>query len=208
MQAMSAITVRASAMVASSCAGRYDVSGDGLHSAYGRRLPFRLGSSTRVRFGGWAGRVYLLIVILFPSDGRVIFLAAPTWRSAMPFDNPHQTPVGDAKLLRDARSRVSSRSDWVQGRFQDGNRLCIVGALSLVSSSRSFNTPNRLERRLARVLVSQLPSERPVWARFRCFTARQRLTWFNDARCTSHADVMALFNRAIDRSTVQAFISV
>jgi hypothetical protein len=128
--------------------------------------------------------------------------------SAVPFDNPHQTPVGDAKLLRDARSRVSSRSDWVQGRFQDGNRLCIVGALSLVSSSRSFNTPNRLERRLARVLVSQLPSERPVWARCRCFTARQRLMWFNDARCTSHADVMALFDRAIDRSTVQAFISV
>ena len=125
----------------------------------------------------------------------------------MPFDNPHQTPFGDAELLWDARSRVSTRSDWVQGRFQDGNRLCIVGALSLVSGSRSFNTPNRVERRLARVLVAQLPPGRPVWARLRFFTARQRLMWFNDSRRTSHADVMALFDRAIDRSAAQAFIS-
>jgi hypothetical protein len=128
--------------------------------------------------------------------------------SAMPFDNPHHTPFGDAELLRDARSRVSNRNDWVQGRFQDGNRLCIVGALSLACGSRSFNTPNRVERRLARVLVSQFPSERPVRARFRVFPARQRLMWFNDDDRTSHADVMALFDRAIDRSTAQDFISL
>jgi len=96
----------------------------------------------------------------------------------------------------------------VQRRFQDGNRLCIVGALSLVSGSRSFNTPNRVERRLARVLVSQLPSERPVWTRLGFFTARQRLMWFNDDHRTSHADVMALFDKAIDHSTVQALIPV
>src|ERR1700694_1300339 len=112
----------------------------------------------------------------------------------MPFGIPHQTPLGDARLLWDARSRVSTRSDWVQGRFQDGNRLCIVGALSLVSGSPSFNTPNRVERRLARVLVAQLPPGRRVWARLRFFTARQRLMWFNDNRRTSHADVMALFD--------------
>ncbi len=126
----------------------------------------------------------------------------------MPFDNPHHTPSGDAELLRDARSRVSSGSDWVQGRFQDGNRLCIIGALSLVSGSRSFNTPNQVERWLARVLVSQLPSERPVWMRFRFIAARQRLMWFNDAHRTNHADVMALFDKAIDRSTAQVLISV
>lgn len=136
------------------------------------------------------------------------FAGSSGTENAMPFDNPHHTPSGDAELLRDARSRVSSRSDWVQGRFQDGNRLCIVGAISLVSGSRSFNTPNRVERRLARVLVSQLPSERPVWTRFRFFTARQRLMWFNDAHRTNHADVMALFDKAIDHSTVQALISV
>ena len=127
----------------------------------------------------------------------------------MPFDNPHQTPFGDAELLREARSRVSTRSDWVQGRFQGGNRLCIVGALSLVSGSRSFETPNRVERRLARVLVAQLPQRRPVWVRLRFFTARQRLMWFNDNRRTGHGDVLALFDRAIDHSMSKtpAFIS-
>jgi hypothetical protein len=125
----------------------------------------------------------------------------------MPFDNPHQMPLGDAGLLWDARSRVSTRSDWVQGRFQDGNRLCIVGALSLVSGSRSFNTPNRVERRLARALVAQLPPGRPVRVGLRFFTARQRLMWFNDSHRTNHTDVMALFDRAIYRSVAQALIS-
>ena len=45
-----------------------------------------------------------------------------------------------------------------------------------------------------------------MWARLRFFTARQRLMWFNDARHTSHADVMALFDRAINHLMAQAFI--
>jgi hypothetical protein len=143
-----------------------------------------------------------------PVQQEGILAGSSDKESAMPFDNPHQAPFGDAELLRDARSRLSRRRNWVQGRFQDGNRLCTVGALSLVSGSHSFDTPNRVERRLARVLVSQLPSELPVWTRFRFFTARQRLMWFNDAHRTSHADVMALFDKAIDHSTAQAFISV
>ena len=96
----------------------------------------------------------------------------------MPFDNPHQTPFGDADLLRDARSRISGKSDWVQRRFQDGNRYCLVAA--------------------------QLPSRVPLWARMRCFTARQRLIWFNDSPRTKHEDVMALFDRTIDHLTRKA----
>ena len=98
----------------------------------------------------------------------------------------------------------------MQGRYQDGNRLCIVGALSLVSGSRSFNTPNRVERRLARVLVAQLPPGGPVRVGLRYFTARQRLMWFNDSQRTGHADVLALFDRAIDHSMSKtpAFIPV
>jgi hypothetical protein len=126
----------------------------------------------------------------------------------MPFDNPHQTPAGDAELLCDARSRISTRNDWVQGSYKDGNRLCIVGALSLVSGSH--NTPNRVERRLARVLVAQLPPGGPVRVGLRFFTARQRLMWFNDSQRTVHADVLALFDRAIGHSMSKtpAFISV
>jgi hypothetical protein len=125
----------------------------------------------------------------------------------MPFDNPYHTPFGDAELLGDARSRVSTRSDWVQGRFQDGNRLCIVGALSLVCGSRSFDTPNRVERRLARVLAMQIPPSRPFWMRMRLMPARRRLMYFNDDPRTSHTDVMVLFDRAINRWRAQALVS-
>ena len=126
----------------------------------------------------------------------------------MPFDNPHQTPFGDADLLRDARSRISGESDWVQRRFQDGNRYCLVAALSVVSGSATFQKPNQVERRLARRLAAQLPSQVPLWARMRCFTARQRLMWFNDSPRTKHEDVMVLFDRAIDHQTSKVSIYI
>src|SRR5215469_3438500 len=75
----------------------------------------------------------------------------------MPFDNPHQTPFGDIELLVAARGRISDSSDWMKHRFQDGNRRCLVAALSLVSDSRDLDVPNRVERRLARLLAKQLP---------------------------------------------------
>jgi hypothetical protein len=73
----------------------------------------------------------------------------------MPFDNPDQAPFGDLDLLMDARNRVSSRDRWVQGQFRDGERECLVAALSVVSGSRSFSMPNPTERRLTRILVAQ-----------------------------------------------------
>ena len=82
----------------------------------------------------------------------------------MPFDNPHQAPFGDIELLREARSRISSKSDWVQGRFRDGHRECLVAALSVVSGSRAFNMPNRTERRLARLLAVHIPRRRAARA--------------------------------------------
>jgi hypothetical protein len=116
----------------------------------------------------------------------------------MPFDNPHQEPFGDLERLRDARSHISDERDWVQGRYRDGDRYCLVATLSAVAKSPTFHTPNRVERRLARLLAAQLPSRVPFWARMRCFTGRQRLIWFNDCPGTKHADVMALFDGAID----------
>jgi hypothetical protein len=113
----------------------------------------------------------------------------------MPFDNPYQTPFGDFEILTDARSRISNHDRWVQGRFRDGDRHCLVAALSLASGSRSFDLPNRTERRLAKVLASQLPRRVPFWMRIRFIPARQRLMWFNDSYRTSHEDVMALFDR-------------
>jgi hypothetical protein len=123
----------------------------------------------------------------------------------MPFDAPYQTPFGDIELLTDARSLISNRKSWVQGRFQDGDRHCLVAALSLACGSRSFHVPNRTEKRLARLLASRLPPHEPFLIRF---VARQRLMWFNDDTRTSHEDVIALFDRTISHLASTAPISV
>jgi len=115
----------------------------------------------------------------------------------MPFDNPHQVPTGDVELLMDARDRICMRSLWVQGRFSDGDRHCLVAALSLACGSDSFQTPNQTELQLARLLAKQLPANTPLWAKVRLIPPRQRLMWFNDDLRTSHDDVLALLDRTI-----------
>jgi hypothetical protein len=122
----------------------------------------------------------------------------------MPFDNPPETPFGDIELLWEARSRISNRDHWAQGRFQDGDRHCLIAVLSLVSGSPSFDVGNRVERRLTRLLAKELPSQFGFWARVRFFTARQRLMCFNDDSHTGHDDVIALFDRTINHLASQA----
>ena len=126
----------------------------------------------------------------------------------MPFDAPYQTPFGDIELLTDARSRISSRKSWVQGRFQDGDRHCLVAALSLACGSRSFHMPNRTERRLARLIAKQIPPDAPFMTRCRLIPARQRLMSLNDDPRTTHEDVIALFDRTISHLASTAPISV
>jgi hypothetical protein len=115
----------------------------------------------------------------------------------MPFDNPHETPFGDIEILTGARDRISDKDRWTKRRFRDGERHCLVYALSLASGSRCPNRPNRTERRLARLLSKQLWPERPSWRRVTLIPSRQRLMSFNDDLRTNHADVIALFDRAI-----------
>ena len=116
----------------------------------------------------------------------------------MPFDNASGARLSDADLLWAARRRIGHESGWVQGRYSDGDRLCLVAALAVVAASPTFNAPNRTERRLARLLAEQLPDSVPLWARLKFFTARQRLKWFNDSAHTKHQDVVALMTRAIN----------
>jgi hypothetical protein len=118
----------------------------------------------------------------------------------MPFDIPDQAPLGDLDLLMDARSRISSRDHWVQGQFRDGERECLVAALSVVSGSRSFSMPSSTERRLARLLAAHLKT-RQFWTRVLIIPGRRRLIMFNDDLHTRHNDVLALFDRAIDGLT-------
>ena len=126
----------------------------------------------------------------------------------MPFDAICQTPFGDIELLTDARSRISNRKSWVQGGFQDGDRHCLVAALSLASRSRSFHMPNRAEKRLARLIAMQISPDAPFLIRYRLMPARHRLISLNDDPRTTHEDVMALFDRTISRLASTARISV
>jgi hypothetical protein len=115
----------------------------------------------------------------------------------MPLDNPHQAPISDLELLMDARDRICVDVLWVQGRFSDGDRHCLVAALSLACGNHSFRAPNQTERQLARLLANQLPRKMPLWAKIRLVPARQRLMSFNDDPRTSHEDVIALLDRTI-----------
>ena len=124
----------------------------------------------------------------------------------MPFDNPHQMPFGDLEILRDARSRIADEGNWLKGDFRDGDRHCLVAALSVAAGSRNFKIPNKAERRLARFLVTQLPAKAPFWTRLRVMPARHRLMYFNDDARTTHSDVMALYDRAIEHLASRALV--
>jgi hypothetical protein len=115
----------------------------------------------------------------------------------MPFDGQYHNPSSDIELLTEARSRISSRDSWIQGRFQDGDRHCLIAALSLVCGNRSFCLPSPTERRLARLIAMRIPPNAPYLVRLRLLPARGRLMSFNDDLRTRHEDVLALFDRAI-----------
>ena len=121
----------------------------------------------------------------------------------MPFDAPYPTPIGDIELLTDARSRICNHKFWMQGRFKDGDRQCLVAALSLACASRSFNLPNRTEKRLARLVAKQISPDAPFMTRCWLVPPRQRLMSVNDDPYTTHDDVMALIDRTINRDPDQ-----
>ncbi len=122
----------------------------------------------------------------------------------MPFDNPNPAPIGDLEILLDTRDRIESQERWLQRLFEDGDRHCLVAALALACGSPSFYAPNKVERRLARMLARQLPPEAPWWARSNLVSARRRLMSFNDDRRTCHENVIALIDRTIEHMMVRA----
>jgi len=113
----------------------------------------------------------------------------------MPFDNPNRAPIGDLEILLDTRDGIGRQEQWLQQQFENGDRHCLVAALSLACGSPGFFAPNKLERRLARMLARQLPPEATWWTRVKLVSPRRRLMSFNDDRQTRHEDVIALVDR-------------
>ncbi|MBO0799554.1 MAG: hypothetical protein J2P31_12100 [Blastocatellia bacterium] len=122
----------------------------------------------------------------------------------MPFDNLYESPFGDLEILLDARSRIATPNRWVKRAFRDGDRHCLVAALSLACKSKSFDDPSETEHRLARLLAKQLPRKAGAWRYLVFLRARRRLVAFNDHHRTGHEDIMALFDQTIDRLHAKA----
>ena len=85
-----------------------------------------------------------------------------------------------ADILREARALIDTPEKWIKGRYECNGCFCASGAIRAVSDSLSAWKTARL------LVVSVLPRE---WA--------FHLPLYNDHCDTTHADIMALFDRAI-----------
>lgn len=114
----------------------------------------------------------------------------------MPFDNSHEEPFGDIELLRRAKGLINTPDKWTKHVFfNDRGGYCAVAALSLACTGLVDRRLTPQGRRLASHLCRELPWRKLLWF----LTARAKLISFNDYGPTTHADMMHVFDRAIDR---------
>lgn len=110
-----------------------------------------------------------------------------------PHPSPVETPV--VRVLREARAKIASEGNWCHYGAGDGQiTFC---AASAIKSAAGFgigdkNTPDAFDLWAAGcgALKAQLPQ------RF-MRADRASIPEFNDCPATTHADVLALFDRAI-----------
>ena len=88
-----------------------------------------------------------------------------------------------AQVLRDARALIDTPDKWVKGYNERDGCMCVLGAIAKVLRSRN-------------VIPDWEYSESAEMAKFLPAGFRQ-IDDFNDHPTTTHADVMALFDRAI-----------
>lgn len=99
------------------------------------------------------------------------------------------------ETLEAARATIADPERWVQGQERwantDGSyRHCALGALRLVVK------PKMLERVAVEDLLAEVTPDPP--AKFSLRAPAQKVAFFNDTR--THADVLELFDRAIERA--------
>lgn len=118
----------------------------------------------------------------------------------MPLDATDWAETPELQVLRRARALIERPERWMslaQVSLMDGlptcDQSCAEAAVRIaaveISSKQTISVP-LLHTRALNLLVAALPAPwRAVWH-------------FNDARQTMHADVLALFDRAIARAEV------
>lgn len=84
------------------------------------------------------------------------------------------------QILTDARAKLEDPKNWTKGRFFGQDGYCALGAVVLVTPS---------------VQACALRSE--VIRALRAAVGVESVIDFNDAETTSHADVLAMFDKAI-----------
>jgi hypothetical protein len=80
-----------------------------------------------------------------------------------------------------ARALIDTPEKWVQGAFEDGGGLCAIGACGVVTTG----DPQNWQPAERAALLAFVPAE------------VGSVMLYNDADTTTHADIMALFDRAI-----------
>lgn len=104
----------------------------------------------------------------------------------MPFDNTNYTPV--VQCLLDGYLRIEDKNNWCKGRFSTGKRFCAIGAL--------YHGYSDLGREL--ILPDSAISEASSWLMIAVQNRGWRsVTVANDAKKTTHADILAIYREAI-----------
>lgn len=87
------------------------------------------------------------------------------------------------QILVEARGLIEDEANWIKGRNRDGNCFCAFGAV--LQAARAFG-PNKWQaaeqalNKQCRVMFGEL------------------VFGFNDAKSTTHADILSLFDKAIE----------
>lgn len=86
------------------------------------------------------------------------------------------------EILEAARARIDTPEKWTQGKAERDGKLCAIGALRMAVLGHARYASRAGTYVSARGLLEGLADTDP--------------SWFNDSH--SHAEVMALFDRAIE----------
>jgi len=120
----------------------------------------------------------------------------------MPFDSlggPDRDP-DDADLLIAARNLIDFPGAWIKHAYyrqeHGQKRFCAMGALAVACDS-GFAFPSRKAHRLARYLVNEMPRRGGYLLRY--ISAPMRVRAYNDSSNTTQNEVIALFDKAIQR---------